>query len=404
MQLTKDVRRLTIGDYRHAIDSYVARCADIRGVSAIYQFGNIGAPGLSDIDLMVVLRDDAKGTEDFQRLSIRHPSWQDERVIRDCFIHNPFVCPESVFREIDWIIPGNEWTHLSGDHVDRREPTHDENKTTALIHGLDFAIARVHQLVRAAQSSAGSLRWLVPQLWSVTHTRKILERLGAPLSISWSSLIDRLAELRAMPLEELEQVNAAHLMSDVTAHFENAIDLFAQLQVEQDYLPVPELSRSFGLVSYRLRALHVYAAARHRAARTSSSSARRRLTLAGRTMEAAWTRLDLPPVLLAHHLAYVMVEARDSRLVERVARQTKLRLEYQATSPYWAVLKRRVELVRSVNEALEQRGIAFSHMTIPGLLTQAPPSTPNESSWRQRLLMSWLDWRALPGRTLAVGT
>lgn len=404
MQLTNDLRRLTMGDYHHAIDSYVACCSRIPGVSAIYQFGNVGAPGLSDIDLMVVLRDEAKGAEDFQRLSIRHPSWKDERVVRDCFIHNPFVCPESIFREIDWIIPGNEWTRLSGSHVERREPTNDEDKIIALIHGLDFAIARVHQLVHAAESPACSLRWLVPQLWSISHTRKILERLGAPLSASWTSLVDRLEELRAMSVEHLEQVDAVHLMGDVTAHFENAIDLFGRLLVEHGHLPVPGRSRSFGLVSYRLRALHVYAAARDREARTSSSIVRRRLTLAGRTMEATWTRIDLPAVLLAHHLAYVIVESRDSRLVEQVARQAKLRPEHLVTGPYWAVLKRRVELVRSVNEALEQRRVAFSHMTIPGLLTQAPPSAPNGSSWRQRLVMSWLDWRALPGRTLAVGT
>lgn len=404
MHLTNDLRPLTIGDYRRAIDCYLGGCADIRGVSAIYQFGNVGAPGLSDIDLMVVLHDEANCTEDFQRLSLRHPVWQHEQVIRDCFIHNPFLCPESVFRDIDWIIPGNEWTHLSGSHVERREPTIGENKLIALVHGLDFAIARLNQLIHTAESPACSLRWLVPQLWSVTHTRRILDGLGASLSVSWSSLVDGLEDLRATPLEQLEHVNVAHLMADVATHFENAIDLFAQLLVEEGHVPEPDSSRSCALVSHRLRALHVYASARDRAVRTSSSVVRRRLTLAGRTVEAAWTRLDLPAVLLAHHLAYAMVESRDSKLVQQVVRRANLRPEYLATSKYWSVLKRRVELVRSVNEALEQCRIAFSHMMIPGLLTQAPPAQPNRSSWRERLVMSWLGWRALPGRTLAVGT
>lgn len=402
MHLTRDIRRLTSDDYEHAIESYISKCANISEVAAIYQFGNVGAPGLSDIDLLVVLGEDVERTEDLQLLSIAHPFWQCEPLIRDCFIHDVLVCPSSVFRDIDWIVPGNEWRHLAGSRVDRREPSSDESDVISLVHGLDFAIARLHELVRVAHRPSCSSRWLVPQLWSVTHTYRTLACLGAPVAPSWHRLLDALTNLRKTPAEQVSEADLAALLPRVTAHFESAIDGFAHLLMDLGHVSVPRVARSYGLASYSIRALNVYPAAGEGPARTSAGMVKRRLTLMGRTLEAAWSRVELPSTILGHHLAYLLVGPGDLRLARRMARQAKVEGSHVTTSTYERVLKKRRELVRRTNEMLEMQSIAFTHMTIPGLLTHVPASTPNASTWRQRLLMSWLDWRALPGRTVAV--
>lgn len=403
MQILLDVRPLTSDDYEKVIERYLSKCANIRGVSAIYQFGSVAAPGLSDIDLMVVLGDGVRRNEDLQPLSIAHPFWGQEPLIRDCFIHDVFVCPEAVFRDIDWIIPGNEWRHLAGAVIERRTPTDEEREVVSLVHGLDFAIGRLHELARIAHGIKCSSRWLIPQLWSVTHTYRTLANLGAPVSSGWNTLLDTLKQLRRTPPEQLTQADIADLLLPVTEHFASAIDGFADLLTHRGHVSEPRLTRPYRLASHSIRALNVYSAGPQGSARTSADLVERRLTLMGRTLEAAWSRVELPGAVLSHHLAYLSVGSRDPAAARRIARLAKVAHIGLVRGVYGSVLKTRRELVDRNSQALAAREITFTRMAIPGLLTHASSSMPTNATWRQRLLMSWLDWRALPARTMPVG-
>src|SRR5256885_899844 len=60
MELRRDLLPLDRSSYDAAIGEYTSRLAAQASVRAVYRFGSIAAPGISDIDLLVVLADDAR--------------------------------------------------------------------------------------------------------------------------------------------------------------------------------------------------------------------------------------------------------------------------------------------------------------------------------------------------------
>lgn len=57
MKLTRDLKKLKSRDYEIALRRIVKDLSRLKYVREIYQFGQIKSPGISDIDLMIVLRD-----------------------------------------------------------------------------------------------------------------------------------------------------------------------------------------------------------------------------------------------------------------------------------------------------------------------------------------------------------
>jgi hypothetical protein len=84
----------TLHDYQTALDQYLKQVTKIKAVKAVFQFGRFGAnsvPGLSDIDLVVVV-DEKITHQEMSALSIRNLS-EDEREI---FLHDPVVVTEEL--------------------------------------------------------------------------------------------------------------------------------------------------------------------------------------------------------------------------------------------------------------------------------------------------------------------
>ena len=86
--------RYELEDYNQARDKYIQRIAGIADVKAMYQVGTISTPGISDIDLVIVLDD-----------TLRHSSSKDYSInavggkVRYLFMHNPLIVNKSIFKE-----------------------------------------------------------------------------------------------------------------------------------------------------------------------------------------------------------------------------------------------------------------------------------------------------------------
>ena len=406
MQLIDDLRPLSLADYEHVIEMYAAECSAIPGVSAIYQFGSVGAPGLSDIDLVVVLDDDAPLLcPDFERLSIKHERWRSDPLVRACFIHDVYVCPRSAFTHIDWIIPGNRWARRAGVEVEREVPAGEEQKIIELVHGLDFCIGRLHEFATLGDGTPRSVRCLVPQLWSLIHTQRFLASAGVELEKSWDTVTRALEDMRAMPIDLLRSHEIAELVPAVLAQFVNAIDHFAGLLVERATLSEHVATRECAVALYSRRVLHVYKAATEQAVRAqlSALALARRVRFAGRTVEATWSRLELPGTVLAHHLSYLALDARFDSLSSRIARRGGTRSGQSGSDCYRQVIARRWALAQQTDQSLRTPNVRLSGFRIPGL--PIPPATASSArgTWKFRAVRSWLDWRLLPGGVVEVG-
>jgi hypothetical protein len=108
--------------YSFAQEEFVNRVSRFDGVLSIVRFGSVGFPGLSDLDLIVVLDDDA----DAVPTSINHISRYSEDT-RYVLFHPQFVVPRKLISELRWLVPIFELEPLYGADVTFRRPLpHDE--------------------------------------------------------------------------------------------------------------------------------------------------------------------------------------------------------------------------------------------------------------------------------------
>ena len=92
--------------YRSTVAKVVNALSDATFVDAIYQIGSVRHPGISDIDLLVVVADDADSKEDpLARLS------STERYL---FTHSCFVVPVSLASDLPRYALLNDYRHLQG--------------------------------------------------------------------------------------------------------------------------------------------------------------------------------------------------------------------------------------------------------------------------------------------------
>lgn len=100
----------TVEDYRRAVDGYL-RLIPRERVLSIYQTGSVGMPGLSDIDLILVLRGDRR--EYPHKYSIRRMSDQD----RYLFGHECDLVDKPSFRDLPLWFPTFTMDHLYGEEI-----------------------------------------------------------------------------------------------------------------------------------------------------------------------------------------------------------------------------------------------------------------------------------------------
>ena len=406
LQLIDDLRPLTNADYAAVIEKYTEECRSIPGVRAIYQFGNVGAPGFSDVDLVVVLDSDAPtDNRMLSRLSIYHERWQLDPLVRACFVHDVYVCPSDAFAHVEYLVPGNAWTLRAGDAVETMLPDAGEREIIALVHGLDFCVGRLHEMAHLEDGAQHSVRWLIPQLWSLTHTHRLLTDADVQLERSWDDVIGALKTMRTTPICAIEHRDISPLVSAVRQHFAIAVDCFAATLASRADLGPEGPRRECSIAVRPRRALYVYAMAdRHRKGpHTTATSLTRSFRFAHRTVHARWTRLTLPDAVLLHHLAYLVRDPSYKGIVSRIATRAKTSGGESGSKLYRSVIARRWAAARLSDQWISASRMRLSGFGIPGLPMSPAGASANDGTWKFRAVRSWLDSRLLPAGAVRVG-
>ena len=126
---------MSFGDYEHTIKRMVTRLCEEEGVVSIYQIGNVGAPGISDIDLLVIFENDAVSTLDpLNGLS------KEERYL---FTHSLFGISRSHFYEVQPYTFLHNYNLLWGEALEvGRNTLPDEDASRLKRHiALEFLLA-----------------------------------------------------------------------------------------------------------------------------------------------------------------------------------------------------------------------------------------------------------------------
>src|SRR6056297_896623 len=96
MRVVNPPKNVPIDNYKKAVDAYLEKIKKVPGILSVYLMGGFSAPGLSDIDIIVVVDDnfsslnshllDVKGIDEY------------------LFIHGPLVFPRKLACHIQSIV------------------------------------------------------------------------------------------------------------------------------------------------------------------------------------------------------------------------------------------------------------------------------------------------------------
>ncbi|MEM1040458.1 MAG: hypothetical protein AAGI12_13435 [Pseudomonadota bacterium] len=174
-----------------AIGSYIGRCSKIPGVLAVATMGSVGAPGLSDIDVIVVVDDNFHKSNSH---GLRVKNIDDE-----LFIHGPFIFNKSSALNIQWIIFATNIELRSGyfdfplfEDLDKKQRC-----ILAACYIIDFCESRTLQFAVADYEGKVDARAWATRTWSVVHSVHLAVcHLGLELSAEEARLLSDVTRLR----------------------------------------------------------------------------------------------------------------------------------------------------------------------------------------------------------------
>ena len=123
----------TLADYQEALVESIRIISSFQDVRAIYQVGSISHPGISDIDLVIVVNDSVIGDPNFSKNL--ESAW---RQFNYFFMHKYLVFPNSLFREILYIFPTLDFRILAGEKTPMEIPQKEEYALSTLLDILNL--------------------------------------------------------------------------------------------------------------------------------------------------------------------------------------------------------------------------------------------------------------------------
>lgn len=163
------VTRYSKVDYEEVIDGYLTLLIKNPDVVSVYQLGTTAHPGLSDIDLIIIVKDVSRDFQ-WEQYSIQNLSDKEKYL----FMHEPFVVNESLARDLKFLYPMFNLNHLYGKKFKFNEPTPE--------HYLHFFIQEYVKGFmfwpdRVIRKRKVDLRAMIPLLYSTKYSIDIFKML-----------------------------------------------------------------------------------------------------------------------------------------------------------------------------------------------------------------------------------
>ncbi|MPS32398.1 MULTISPECIES: hypothetical protein [unclassified Salinivibrio] len=168
MKIVNDPAVIDESVYYSQISKYLENVKNIDGVISIYLMGSIKAPGLSDIDIIVVVTDDFDNRQS-GRLSVKN---MDERV----FLHGPIVVPYSLSRNIQYVFYASNLQCIYGESCLQKwdDISTEERKLLASCYLVDFIESRFLQFSLLEGGEVDKRSWLT-RVWSTVHSLELYQ-------------------------------------------------------------------------------------------------------------------------------------------------------------------------------------------------------------------------------------
>ena len=182
---------VNVGAYNKAIESYISRLKSIRGIFSVNTMGSVNAPGLSDIDIIVVVEDNFCPSQSSE-LSIDH---LDDRL----FLHGPVIIPVSMVKDLQYIVLANNIKCILGTSIlpDFCALAPSEAFSLSACYLIDFIESRYIQYADVALAGVVNQRAWLTRLWSITHSFSLLKNIGISLQAEDIAKLELIKNIRS---------------------------------------------------------------------------------------------------------------------------------------------------------------------------------------------------------------
>jgi hypothetical protein len=165
-------------DYEKAIENYINNIKKHDEVASVYQIGNIGVAGISDIDIIVILNNEQKCNNNysvFDNVSNEH---------KYLFMHDVFIVPKNLGTRLNLITSIFEIKHLYGERV-RFDSPNDEQKiieslillndvaTVSISHEYEYWLCQKELDLRLILARINSLKYPIYMLYDIAEAFNI---------------------------------------------------------------------------------------------------------------------------------------------------------------------------------------------------------------------------------------
>jgi len=202
--------------YNEAIKSICNYLIKKDGIKAIYQFGNITTPGISDIDLLVVAQDNIKlefnGFEEYPT-HLKH-----------LFTHGIMALPECYFGLNDYYSAWSDKTLILGEKITVNNlPKITDAETSAIKHQVALEFILMNYINLKIQLTYGTikLRSLLQHLKGIQYDLLFL-------NIKESSLNPLIEQLKKWILNWFEETPSDHELSKFIIKFDETYEQFVK--------------------------------------------------------------------------------------------------------------------------------------------------------------------------------
>lgn len=182
--------KCTLKDYDKVLDKIKNEARKAKEVLSVYTFGEIGAPGISDIDLIFVLKEKSK----LPNLLKKNFADKDSKYL----VFHPFlILTENIMENIRYIYPNSNYVKIYGKEIDICNPSQSEQKKIKTYLIIDtilrhFPVDYLYILL----SKRVNIRMVLLRFNALSHTFRMFNDISGINKQSWKNFSKKADHLR----------------------------------------------------------------------------------------------------------------------------------------------------------------------------------------------------------------
>jgi len=182
--------KMSVKDYENVYKNIRSLCSQNKGVLSVYTFGEAEVPGISDIDLIFVLKDNSSLPRFLKKNCLDSAS-------NYILFHPFFIVPEDFMENIAYIYPNSRLNLIYGKKI-RIKKLSKKDLNLVYMQLINDVILRHYpsDFLNVLISKRINTRMCLLRLNSLHHTFNLFERISGIKKRKWAKISDDVKELR----------------------------------------------------------------------------------------------------------------------------------------------------------------------------------------------------------------